>query len=158
MRRIFQQVGLTNSAVVDAQGNTQWMPRQQAALKSLQTRAQGIEPSNFDVSSSGQGSFTDTSIPQFARTVNPTFQQAATMGATPGGMNATSPGLSKMGKLATLLTSGLQGALAGRAADEQTIAATGGRRGGGVGTGFEAGVSFPLQRANQKQKVEKRGL
>ncbi len=73
-------------------------------------------------------------------------------------MNATSPGLSKMGKLATLLTSGLQGALAGRAADEQTIAATGGRRGGGVGTGFEAGVSYPWQRATQQQQVEKGGI
>lgn len=77
----------------------------------------------------------------------PTFQQAATAGATPGGANVLSPGLNKAGKLVTLLTSGLQGALAGRAASEQTVAATGGHRSGGAGMGFEAGYELPWQRA-----------
>lgn len=80
----------------------------------------------------------------------PTFQQAASAGATPSGANALSPGLNKAGKLLTLLTSGLQGALAGRAASEQTVAATGGRRSGGAGMGFEAGYELPWQR-EQKQ-------
>lgn len=83
----------------------------------------------------------------------PSFQQAAKEGATPGGVNALSPGLSKAGKLVTLLTSGLQGALAGRAAQEQMIAQTGGRRAGGVGTGFEAGYTLPWQRAQQQAQA-----
>lgn len=151
MGQLFQQGGLTNSASVDPQGNATWMPRQQAALKGLQTRAQGIEPSSANVSPEGQTTgFSDTSAPKFAQTVNPSFQQAASMGATPGGVNALSPGLNKAGKLMTLLTSGLQGALAGRAASEQTVAATGGRRSGGAGMGFEAGYELPWQRESKQ--------
>lgn len=77
----------------------------------------------------------------------PSMQEAAQAGALPGSDNAMSPGLSKAGKLAVLLNSGLRGALAGRAAQENMIAQTGGRRAGGVGTGFEAGVSEPFQHA-----------
>lgn len=83
----------------------------------------------------------------------PTFQQAATAGATPGGANVLSPGLNKAGKLVTLLTSGLQGALAGRAASEQTVAATGGHRSGGAGMGFEAGYTLPWQRQAQQNQL-----
>jgi hypothetical protein len=83
----------------------------------------------------------------------PSFQQAASTG--PGGMpNATSPGLSKGGKLVTLLTSGLQGALAGRAAQENEIAQSGGRRSGGVGTAFTAGYQLPWQRAQQAEQLK----
>lgn len=89
-------------------------------------------------------------IPQ---TGTPTFKQAAEYHATPGGMNATSPGLNKAGKLATLLTSGLQGALAGRAKSEETVAATGGHRSGGAGMGFEAGYTLPWQRASQQNQL-----
>src|SRR5437899_3014483 len=85
--------------------------------------------------------------PDLPRIGQPSFQQAATAGAMPGGANVLSPGLNKAGKLVTLLTSGLQGALAGRAASEATIAQTGGRRAGGAGTGFEAGYTLPWQRA-----------
>lgn len=84
----------------------------------------------------------------------PSFQQAAQAGAAPGGANALSPGLSKAGKLMTLLTSGLQGALAGNAAQNQMIAQTGGRRAGGAGTGFEAGYQLPWQRAMQGQQLQ----
>jgi hypothetical protein len=65
-----------------------------------------------------------------------------------------SPALTKAGKLAAFLSSGLQGALAGRAAQEQAIVASGGRRAGGVGTGFEAGYTLPWQRAQQLQQVQ----
>src|SRR2546430_12516404 len=91
--------------------------------------------------------------PAFPTAGDPTFQQAASAGATPGGANALSPGLNKAGKLVTLLTSGLQGALAGRAASEQTVAATGGRRSGGAGMGFEAGYTLPWQRQAQQNQL-----
>ena len=85
------------------------------------------------------------------------FLQA--MDSGPAGMpNAMSPALSKGGKLLAFLSSGLQGALAGRAAQEQTIAETGGRRAGGIGTGFQAGYSLPFLRASQGQQVQRGGL
>jgi hypothetical protein len=85
----------------------------------------------------------------------PTAQQAAQYGAMPGGANALSPGLSKLGKLATFLTSGVQGALGGRAAQEEMIAASGGRRAGGIGTGFTAGYQLPFLRAMQAEQVQR---
>lgn len=91
--------------------------------------------------------------PAFPTQGTPSFQQAATTGATPGGTNALSPGLSKAGKLVTLLTSGLQGALAGQAAREKMTAETGGRRSGGLGTAFEAGYTLPWQRAGMQQQL-----
>lgn len=63
----------------------------------------------------------------------PTFQQAASQGVT-------NPRLTKGGKLLTMLASGIEGALAGRAAEEQMIAQSGGRRSGGFGIGFEGGL------------------
>lgn len=81
----------------------------------------------------------------------PSFQQAATTGAQPGGTNAMSPGLNKAGKLVTLLSSGLQGALAGRAAQEQAAVQSGGRRAGGVGMAMEAGYNLPAQRQATQQ-------
>jgi hypothetical protein len=83
----------------------------------------------------------------------PSIQQAVNTGPA-GTPNAASPGLSKAGKLVTLLTSGLQGALAGRAAQEQMIAQTGGHRAGGVGTGFEAGLKAPFLRASMPLGLE----
>lgn len=92
--------------------------------------------------------------PAFPTQGTPTLQQAATAGAQPGGVNATSPGLSKAGKLMTLLTSGLQGALAGRAASEQTVAQTGGRRSGGAGMGFEAAQAYPWQQLGRQLSAQ----
>lgn len=88
------------------------------------------------------------------QTIQPSLPQAAQMGATPGGANALSPALTKGGKLATLLMSGLQGALAGRAKSEETVAATGGRRSGGAGMGFEAGYTLPWQRAQELAQTQ----
>lgn len=88
------------------------------------------------------------------QTIHPSVQQAASLGATPGGANALSPALTKGGKLATLLMSGLQGALAGRAKSEETVAATGGRRSGGAGMGFEAGYTLPWQRAQELAQTQ----
>ncbi len=64
------------------------------------------------------------------------------------------PGLTKGQKLMVLLKSGVEGALAGRAAQEQTIAQTGGRRAGGVGTGFMAGLELPAQQSQQAQTLQ----
>ncbi len=84
----------------------------------------------------------------------PSFQQAASLGArVPGGENALSPALTKGGKLAVLLQNGLQGALAGRAAQEQATVQSGGRRSGGVGMAMEAGYNLPWQRAEQGQQL-----
>jgi hypothetical protein len=88
--------------------------------------------------------------PAFPTQGTPSFQQAATAGAQPGGVNALSPGLNKAGKLMTLLTSGLQGALAGRAASEQATVASGGRRSGGAGMGFEAAQAYPWQQLGRQ--------
>lgn len=84
----------------------------------------------------------------------PSFQQAAQAGAAPGGVNALSPGLSKLGKLGVLLTSGVQGALAGRAAEEQATVQSGGRRSGGIGMAMEAGYNLPFLRSLQQQNVQ----
>ena len=62
-------------------------------------------------------------------------------------------GSTKAAKLVNILQSGLQGALAGRAKSEETVAATGGRRSGGAGMGFEAGYTLPWQRAAQQNQL-----
>lgn len=147
-----QSPDLTNSAYIPPQGGKpQWMSKKDAATKAIQTPVQGLEPSMANENEQGQTTgFSDTSSPKFAQSVNPSLQQAMTQGASPGGVNALSPSLTKAGKLVTLLQSGLQGALAGRAKSEETVAATGGRRSGGAGMGFEAGYELPWQR-EQKQ-------
>lgn len=84
----------------------------------------------------------------------PSFVQAATAGEqAPGAGNAMSPGLNKAGKLVTLLTSGLRGALAGQAASEQATIQSGGRRSGGAGIGFEAGLASPYATAMPAQEL-----
>ena len=62
----------------------------------------------------------------------PSLVQAMQVGATPGMVNALSPALTKGGKILALLKSGVEGALAGYAADEQMIAASEGGRAGGA--------------------------
>jgi hypothetical protein len=134
MGEIFKQGGLTNQGTMDpATGQTNF--------------AQA--PDGMKVAAKPMGIGTPPVLnPQ---TVQPSFIQAAQMGAQPGGVNALSPGLSKAGKLATLLTSGLQGALAGRAAQEQATVQSGGRRSGGAGMAMEAGYNLPAQRQATQQ-------
>jgi len=67
--------------------------------------------------------------------------------------SSTDVGSTKAAKLVNILQSGLQGALAGRAKSEETVAATGGRRSGGAGMGFEAGYTLPWQRAAQQNQL-----
>jgi hypothetical protein len=135
-----------NTALIDpSSGQATYVgsPSQVLAKANAGLQAAGMDQSKLD------------QLPFIGR---PTLQQAAQAGAMPGGVNATSPGLSKLWKLGVLLTSGVQGALAGRAAQEQAIIASGGRRAGGVGTGFEAGYTLPFLRAQQQQQVQKGGL
>lgn len=105
-----------------------------------------------DLSSLGIGTPQEPQpMPQIGK---PSFIQAATAGeSVPGEGNAMSPGLSKAGKLAVLLTSGLKGALAGHAAQEQATIQSGGRRAGGAGIGFEAGLSAPYSQAMPAQQL-----
>jgi hypothetical protein len=56
--------------------------------------------------------------------------------------------------LGRVLTQGLSGAMRGRAANEQMIAQSGGRRSGGVGVGFEAAEQAPLEMQQQRQQVQ----
>jgi hypothetical protein len=65
------------------------------------------------------------------------------------------PGLTKGQKLMVLLKSGAEGALAGRAAQEQAIIQSGGRRSGGVGTAFMAGLELPTEQAQQAQTLQR---
>lgn len=85
-----------------------------------------------------------TNLPQVGR---PSLQQAATAGALPGSVNPLSPGLNKAGKLFAILHNGLEGALAGHAAQEQAILESGGRRAGGAGLAFQSAYMLPWQRA-----------
>lgn len=139
--------GLTNTALADPNsGQVQWFgndPNSRMAL--LQRWAAGQR--NFQPSlTSADGTQLDPNQSTQAPIVSKPSPQQAAMGMN-GVPDATSPGLTKAGKLATLLSSGLQGALAGRAAQEQNIVASGGRRAGGAGTGFMAGYALPWQRA-----------
>lgn len=145
--------GLTNAGVYNpSSGQTQFGGPQQLPGLLSQAAASGAQPASADVGDSGVNFNQPTA--QNPQEIHPSFQQAASLGATPGGGNAMSPALTKGGKLLTLLTSGLQGALAGRAASEQAIIQSGGRRSAGAGTGFEAGYTLPWQRAQQLAKTQ----
>lgn len=115
-----------------------------------------VQPSTSSISGPlGGNQSVSYSAPQTqsADMVRPPFLRAAMQG--PGGTpDALSPALTKGGKLAVLLMSGLKGALAGRAASEQSVLASGGHRSGGAGLGFQAGYSQPFQEAQQRQEAQ----
>lgn len=66
------------------------------------------------------------------------------------------PGQNKGEKLLSILSSGLQGALAGRAAQEEATVQSGGRRSGGAGMGFEAGCRGNERRPRSSISLGKR--
>lgn len=153
MGEVFGQSGLTtpNSAMIDP---TSGQPTAMGTPNQMMLKAgqQLKDTSNTNAASDIAGNpITPPASPTLG---TPTFQQAATNGALPGSTNAMSPGLNKAGKLLTLLSSGLQGALAGRAADEQATVQSGGRRSGGAGMGFEAGYAMPWQRAGMAEQFQ----
>ena len=77
-------------------------------------------------------------------------QQAPQNGSAPQGNPSQQPqGIqhSKGKKLLEILGSGLQGALAGRAASEQAVIQSGGRRSTGAGTGFLSAINLPFQQS-----------
>lgn len=153
MGQLFGQGGLTtpNSAMIDpssGQATAMGTPNQMMLKAGQQLKDTQNANAASDIAGNPQ-------MPaQVSHLGTPSFSDAARLGAPPGGANALSPGLNKAGKLATLLTSGLQGAMAGRAKSEETVAATGGRRSGGAGMGFEAGYQLPWQRAGMQQQYE----
>lgn len=151
MGQLFSGSGLTNqgSALIDPKsGNPTYIGSPQQVLGQTRNLIANAENAPNPLSMQAPD---NSSLPKIGK---PSFQQAASEGAMPGGMNAASPGLNKAGKLVALLTSGLQGALAGRAANEQATVQSGGRRSGGAGMGFEAGYMLPWQRAQAAQKFE----
>jgi hypothetical protein len=75
---------------------------------------------------------------------------------TPSGQMV--PGLTKAQKLGVLLKDGILGAMAGRAANEEAIVQSGGRRSGGAGLGFVAGYNAPAQAAATQQALQRGGL
>jgi hypothetical protein len=160
MGQIFSGSGLTNPGVTDpTSGKTQFEPNAAAAGMQMAADARKTAqpstaslPSSLDAS--GGPSFNNPQ-PQQPSMVRPSFLQASQMGAQPGGVNAMSPGLSKVGKLLTILGAAGQGALAGRAANEEATVASGGRRSGGIGMAMEAGYNLPFLRALQSQQVQK---
>jgi hypothetical protein len=154
MGQLFSGAGLTNPAVVDpTSGRTQFYPNPAAAGMAMASEArQTAQPSTASVDNSGV-SFNQPQ-PAQPTMVRPSFLQAAQYGATPGGANLASPALSKLGKVLSFMTVAGQGALAGRAAEEQAIIASGGHRSGGIGTGFEAGYNLPFQRQATQQQLE----
>lgn len=143
-----QLANLTNTALADPNtGGVHWYGNAPAALGAWAQGQRNFQPPLTSVDDQGNKTplGPDQSKPA-PSLIKPTPQQAADPTGT-GVPNAMSPGLTKAGKLMTLLTSGLQGALAGRAANEQATVASGGRRSGGAGMGFQAGYSLPWQRA-----------
>lgn len=144
-----QLVGnLTNTALADPNtGGIHWYGNAPDALSAWANGQRNFQPPLTSVDDQGNKAplAPDQSKPA-PSLVKPTPQQAADPSGT-GIPNAMSPGLTKAGKLMTLLTSGLQGALAGRAANEQATVMSGGRRSGGAGMGFEAGYQLPFTRA-----------
>lgn len=152
MGQIFSQGGLTqpNSALQDQPGG---QPSFVGSPSQVLSKANAGLPSpdktlGPDVLNPQQ------QAPKLPFIGQPSFQQAAATGAQPAGTNAMSPGLSKLGKLGVLLTQGVQGALAGRAANEEATVASGGRRSGGIGMAMEAGYNLPFLRSLQQQKVQ----
>src|SRR6266446_1148305 len=67
------------------------------------------------------------------------------------------PGLTTKQKFQVLIPAAIKGALAGRASSEQAILASGGRRSGGAGMGFEAGLNAPAQETMTRQAVQRGG-
>lgn len=156
MGQMFSGQGLTvpNSALVAPSGQPSFV----GAPSQVLSRANAALPSTSQMLGSDvlHPQFNQDSVANLPKIGKPGYQQAAAAGAAlPGEQNALSPALTKGGKLATLLMNGLQGALAGRAASEQAVIQSGGRRSAGAGTGFEAGYTLPFVRAQQGQGVRR---
>jgi hypothetical protein len=158
MGQLFSQGGLTNQ-------NTALLDPQTQQPTFVGSPSQVLSKANANLPQASAGAILGGDVfnpnaqgPKLPLIGTPSFQQAATAGAMPGGVNTLSPGLNKAGKLVTLIKGGLEGALAGRAAQEQMIAASGGHRAGGIGVGFEGGYTLPFLRAQQQQAVTRGGL
>jgi len=76
--------------------------------------------------------------------------------STPTGQWA--PGTNKAQKLEVVLRNGLQGAIAGYAADANAVVQSGGRRSGGFGLGVGAGFEAPAQQTQIQQTLQRGSL
>lgn len=125
----------------------------EAALPSGGSLTPGSRPYNMPLGATSQPKLPS---PEMADATSPELGNSNVLSNAPNPSAVGSagqpamPGPSKAHKLLTILQSGLQGALAGRAADERAVAASGGHRSGGFGGGFEAGFTLPWQRQQQQ--------
>src|SRR6266481_3597661 len=68
------------------------------------------------------------------------------------------PGLNWKQRLGVLGVAGAKGAMRGLASDEQAVLASGGRRSGGAGLGFEAGYTGSAQESATQQALQRGSL
>lgn len=110
--------------------------------------SQSAQPSMQDPTS---GSFSAPPQGPQATLSKPSFLSAMSTG--PGGTpNALSPGLTKGGKLLTILTAAAKGGLAGLAAGREGNPRTGYA---GYGGGIEAGMNLPFMQAQQREQLQR---
>jgi hypothetical protein len=148
MGQLFDKLTNANTALLNPAGQATFVGSPQQVLS---RENQALATSTLPDIVSRQPQYSGAGLPSAGK---PTYQEAVSTGPA-GTPNAASPGLSKLGKLMTFLTTAGQGALAGRAAQEQAIIASGGHRAGGVGTGFQAGYQLPFLRAAQQQELSR---
>jgi hypothetical protein len=94
-----------------------------------------------------EGDFVEQSAPM-PKMVKPSFSEVAAPGTQ------INKGETKLGKLIHLLTAGIQGGIAGRAASERAVAESGGRRSAGFATGAMAAIEEPQRQRRIKQQME----
>ena len=162
MGKLFGGQGLTTPTGVEQNGSTQFYktPEEAATVAKVASAvpSQMYDPGNVNINpptpapisadpnaplpqqAPDAGAINLESKTQPATTVKPSFLQAASDPKT-GLPNATSPSLTKGGKLLTLLTAGAKGALAGTGAPT-------------LGGGFQAGVNAPFQAVRQGQELQ----
>src|SRR5690242_18699049 len=74
------------------------------------------------------------------------------------GQPTTSPRLTRLGNLVSVIRAAVQGGMAGQAAAEQAVVASGGHSSAGFGTGFEAGRLAPALEVARRQALERGAL
>jgi hypothetical protein len=127
-----------------------------AALKAL-SQPPPPPPNAVPPAPPNMGADPNTGAPQPSPTPGPPPQPGAIQPniAGPAAQPVAPPAPpTKAHKLLQILQGGLQGAMAGRAASEQAVVDSGGRRSGGAGMGFTAGYNLPWQHAMQQQQLQ----
>ncbi len=140
---------INSHQLADSQGNVLFDERQPDVPGPMQ--APTLTPQNGGISVSAQQS----KVPAFIKA--PTYQQASTDPRT-GMPTPLNPAQTKLSKFLSILHGAAQGAMAGRAASEQAVVASGGHRNGGFATGFQAAQEEPYRQAAMRQQVQQGAL